>query len=69
VPATLARQHRKVGERYTVLRPPTAYKPADKKTAAGLNIYRAIADTTNAGLFVFDDDTNFTIGFLMTLTR
>jgi hypothetical protein len=69
VPATLARQHRKGGERYTVLRLPTAYKPADKKTAAGLNIYRAIADTTNAGLFVFDDDTNFTIGFLMTLTR
>jgi hypothetical protein len=69
VPATLARQHRRGGERYTVLRQPATYEPADKKTAAGLNIYRAIADTTDAGLFVFDDDTNFAIGFLMTLTN
>ncbi len=69
VPATLARQHRRGSERYTVLRPPTAYTPADKKTAAGLNIYKAITDSGGTGLFVFDDDTNFTIGFLMTLSQ
>ena len=38
VPFTLANQHRKGEERYTVLRAPQAYKAADKKMGSGLNI-------------------------------
>ncbi len=38
-----------------------------KKWAAGLNIYKAIAEATNTDTFVFDWDANFTIGFLLSL--
>lgn len=69
VPFTLAKQHRKGEERYTVLKAPTAYKPADKKMASGLNIYKAFADGTNTDTFVFDWDANFTIGFLLSLKK
>lgn len=68
VPFTLAKQSRKGEERYTVLNPPDSYKPGtDKKMAAGLNIYKAIAVGTKCDTFVFDWDANFTIGFLLTL--
>jgi hypothetical protein len=67
VPFTLAKPIRKGDERYTVLNPPNSYKAADKKMAAGLNIYKAIADATKTDTFVFDWDANFTIGFLLTL--
>jgi len=69
VPFTLAKQHRKGEERYTVLRAPHAYQAADRKMAAGLNIYQAIADATKTDTFVFDWDANFTIGFLLGLKR
>jgi hypothetical protein len=69
VPFTLAKQHRKDEERYTVLKAPQAYKAADKKMAAGLNIYKAIADATKTDTFVFDWDANFTIGFLLSLNQ
>jgi hypothetical protein len=69
VPFTLAKQHRKGEERYTVLRAPASYKAADKKMASGLTIYKAIADATNTDTFVFDWDANFTIGFLLGLNR
>ena len=69
VPFTLAKQHRQGEERYTVLNPPQAYKPADKKMAAGLNIYKAIVDATSTDTFVFDWDANFTIGFLLSLRK
>jgi hypothetical protein len=69
VPFTLAKQHRKGEERYTVLKAPQSYKAADKKMAAGLNIYRAIADATKTDTFVFDWDANFTIGFLLSLNK
>lgn len=69
VPFTLAKQHRKDEERYTVLKAPDAYKAADKKMASGLNIYKAIADATKTDTFVFDWDANFTIGFLLSLNK
>ena len=43
VPFTLAKQHRKGEERYTVLKAPESYKAEDKKMASGLNIYKAIS--------------------------
>ncbi|WP_247237989.1 hypothetical protein [Telluribacter sp. SYSU D00476] len=69
VPFTLAKQHRKGDERYTVLKNPQSYKPEDKKMEAGLNIYKAIADATQTDTFVFDWDANFTIGFLLELKK
>jgi hypothetical protein len=69
VPFTLAKQHRKGEERYTVLKAPASYKAADKKMGSGLNIYKAFADGTNTDTFVFDWDANFTIGFLLSLNR
>jgi hypothetical protein len=69
VPFTLAKQHRKGEERYTVLKAPGSYKAADKKMASGLNIYKAITDATNTDTYVFDWDANFTIGFLLSLNR
>lgn len=69
VPFTLAKQHRKGEERYTVLKAPQSYNAADKKMAAGLNIYRAITDATKTDTFVFDWDANFTIGFLLGLKK
>ncbi|HEX8357438.1 MAG TPA: hypothetical protein VF610_08510 [Segetibacter sp.] len=67
VPFTLAKQHRKGEERFTVLNAPDSYKAVDKKMGAGLNIYKAIADATKTDTFVFDWDANFTIGFLLSL--
>lgn len=69
VPFTLADQHRKGEERYTVLKSPDSYKATDKKMASGLNIYKAIADATQTDTFVFDWDANFTIGFLLNLKK
>jgi hypothetical protein len=69
VPFTLANQHRKEKERYTVLKSPEAYKPVDKKMESGLNIYKGISDGTGTDTFVFDWDANFTIGFLLGLKK
>jgi hypothetical protein len=69
VPFTLANQHRKGEERYTVLKAPGTYTAKDKKMGAGLNIYKAIADATGTDTFVFDWDANFTIGFLLGLRK
>ena len=69
VPFTLAKQHRKGEERYTVLKTPSSYKAEDKKMASGLNIYKAFGDATNTDTFVFDWDANFTIGFLLSLNK
>ena len=69
VPFTLAKQHRKGEERYTVLKAPSFYKAVDKKMASGLNIYKAFIDATNTDTFVFDWDANFTIGFLLSLNK
>lgn len=69
VPFTLAKQHRKGEERYTVLKASKDYKAADKKMGAGLNIYKGLADATQTDTFVFDWDANFTIGFLLSLRK
>ena len=68
VPFSLAKQHRtNEQERYTVLKNPDEYTAADKKMTSGLNIYKGIVETTNTDSFVFDWDSNFTIGFLLSL--
>jgi hypothetical protein len=69
VPFTLAKQHRKGEERYTVLKSPSSYKAVDQKMRSGLNIYKAFTDATNTDTFVFDWDANFTIGFLLSLNK
>ena len=69
VPFMMAKQHRKGEERYTVLKSPGDYKPADKRMASGLNIYKGIVEATKTDTFVFDWDANFTIGFLLTLNK
>lgn len=67
VPFTLAKQTRNGEERYTVLNAANTYKVTDKKTEAGLNIYKGLVDATKCDTFVFDWDANFTIGFLLGL--
>ena len=68
VPFEMAKIVRQGKERYTMLRPPNGY--ADQQAAkikGGLNIYNAVATTTNCPQFVFDWDANFTIGYLLSL--
>lgn len=68
VPFSLAKQVRAGDERFTQLSSPDEYSAGDDiKVKSGLNIYRAIAETTKTDSFIFDWDANFTIGFLMTL--
>ena len=69
VPFSLANQHRKGEERYTVLKDPQSYKASDKRVASGLNIYKGITEATATDTFVFDWDANFTIGFLLSLNK
>ncbi len=66
-PFDLAKTHRNGEERYTVLKAPTNYDITEQKTKSGVNIYKAIQDATSTDTFVFDWDSNFTIGFLLTL--
>lgn len=67
VPFELAKQVRKGKERYTILNAPGNYSVENAKSKAGINIYKAIADATQAEQFIFDWDANFTIGFLLSL--
>ena len=74
VPYAMANSHRKeiegVKERYTVLKSEKGYtseKFQDDRSIGGLNIYKAIRETTGCKMFVFDFDANFTIGFLLTI--
>ncbi len=69
VPFEMAKSIRKDKERYTVLNAPGEYKLENAKSKAGLNIYKAIHDATNTNQFVFDWDANFTIGFLLGLSK
>lgn len=67
-PFDLAKTHRNGKERYTVLKAPGDYADLkEQKTKSGINIYKAIRDETGTDTFVFDWDSNFTIGFLLTL--
>ncbi len=67
VPYKFAKQVRKDKERYTVLKPSSFYKGDGAKAKSGKNIYKAIEDATGCKQFVFDWDSNFTIGFLLSL--
>ncbi len=67
VPFELAKDIRDGKERYTVLNLPEQYEAESEKQRAGLNIYRAIQQTTGTETYVFDWDANFTIGFLLSL--
>lgn len=68
VPYELAKAVRQGQEPYTVLRAPDAYPQlTGAKTKAGLNIYQAVAAATGCQQFVFGYDTNFTIGYLLSL--
>lgn len=56
--------------RYLWLNPLNSYDPGKNvKVASGLNIIKAIQEATGVTEFVFDDDANFTIGFLTSLYR
>ncbi len=67
VPYKLAKEIRNGKERFTVLKAPEDYSFDEAKLKSGLNIYKAIADGTGCDTFVFDWESNFTIGFLLTL--
>lgn len=71
VPFDLADSHREGKEKYTPLKAPKDYtdliaKKGDK-VRCGVNIYKAIKETTGCEQFIFYWDTNFSIGFLMSL--
>lgn len=68
-PYKMAKEVREDKERYTVLSTPEEYKTMldGEKNIAGINIYKAIQDATGTNNFVFDWNSNFTIGFLLTL--
>lgn len=67
VPFDMAKISRNGKERYTVLDAPSFYKMDKAKGKAGINIYKAIIEATGTEQFVFDWDSNFTIGFLLEL--
>jgi hypothetical protein len=66
-PFSMAKDIRNGKERYTVLLDPEDYDSEEQKFQAGVNIYKALKDETDADPFVFDWDANFTIGFLLSL--
>lgn len=63
----MAKQGGNLSSRYTVLNSPSSYKEEGAKMKCGLNIYSAIAEATKCDTFVFDKDSNFTIGYLLSL--
>lgn len=67
VPFSLAKEVRKEKERYTVLKSSSDYNVEGAKMNSGKNIYKAIEDATGCKQFVFDWDSNFTIGFLLSM--
>lgn len=68
VPYELAKAVRQGQEPYTVLKAPTDYQQlSGAKVKSGLNIYQALAEATGCQQFVFGYDTNFTIGYLLSL--
>ena len=68
VPYELAKAVRQGQEPFTVLKAPSEYPSlSGAKLKSGLNIYRALAEATGCQQFVFGYDTNFTIGYLLSL--
>ncbi|MCR9253043.1 MAG: hypothetical protein NXI20_21705, partial [bacterium] len=65
-PFRLARDIRNGSERYTLLKNAAGYSyPDDKQMTSGLNIYKAISDATKSEHYIFDWESNFSIGFLL----
>ena len=68
VPYELAKAVRQGQEPYTTLLGPEAYpQQSGAKIKSRLNIYQAVASDTGCSQFVFGYDTNFTIGYLLSL--
>lgn len=67
VPFKMADSVRVEKERFTLLKDPDFYKFENAKEKSGTNIYKAIKDATQCKQFVFDWDSNFTIGYLLSL--
>lgn len=68
VPFQLAKEVRLGNERFTTLKNPDSYSAGDDvKLKSGLNIYRAVVETSKANNYIFDWDCNFTVGYLLTL--
>ena len=67
VPYAMAKENRKQKQRYTVLKPVNEYLFDDERLNSGLNIYNAIRTSTACERFVFDWNSNFSIGFLLSL--
>lgn len=68
VPYMLAKESRSGNERFTSLSGPDEYSAGDDvKKKSGINIYRAIYETTKCQNYIFDWDANFTIGYLLSL--
>lgn len=68
VPSALAKETRNGNERFTILNNPDSYSAGDDaKKRCGLNIYRAIYETTGSANYYFDWDANFTIGYLLSM--
>lgn len=68
VPYELAKAVRQGQEPYTTLLGPDSYPQlSGAKIKSGLNIYQAVASATGCSQFVFGYDTNFTIGYLLSL--
>ncbi|SNR13919.1 hypothetical protein [Tenacibaculum jejuense] len=70
IPFELAKEFRKDKERYTVLSPNVnniskIKEEKGRKVASGLIIFKAISDATQCRNFIFDWETNFTIGYLL----
>ena len=70
VPFKLANEVREGQERYTTLAAPEKYDgKGDKKRISGLNIYKAIIGSSGTKTVVFDWDSNFTIGYLISKVK
>jgi hypothetical protein len=68
VPSKLAYDDKVDEQRFTALRSPDEYSAGDDvKKKSGLNIYRAIYETTKCQSYIFDWDANFTIGYLLSM--
>jgi len=68
VPSTLAKESRSGNDRFTPLNSPDNYSAGDDvKKRCGINIYRAVCETTKCQNYIFDWDANFTIGYLLSM--
>ena len=68
VPYELAKAVRQGQEAFTVLHAPTDYPQlSGAKIKSGLNLYQALTEATGCKQFVFGYDSNFTIGYLLSL--